>query len=119
MTNSSEALHLVLLESMDKNGDEIRRDDRPLTARKTAMSAIDPQQFGQLQAQVQQLIESDREKTDLLRELNAHVTAMRLQMAEATGGWKALVGIAGASATLGGIAMWALTHLAAWFGKGS
>lgn len=111
MNKSAEAL--ILLESMDMN------DDRPLTARKTAMSAIDPQQFGQLQAQVQQLIESDREKTDLLRELNAHVTAMRLQMAEATGGWKALVGIAGASATLGGIAMWALTHLAAWFGKGS
>lgn len=82
------------------------------------MSEIDPKEFGRLQAQVEALIESDREKTELLRELHDGVTAMREQMAEARGGWKVLVAIGGASATLGGAATWALAHLSQMFGKG-
>jgi hypothetical protein len=74
------------------------------------MSDIDPQEFGALKAQVAQLLESDREKTELLRLLSENVTAMRLQMAEAKGGWKVLMAIGGASATAGGALSWVLTH---------
>jgi hypothetical protein len=74
------------------------------------MSAIDPQEFGDLRAQVRQLVEADREKTEMMRALSENVTAMRLQMAEARGGWKVLAAIGGASATAGGALSWVLTH---------
>ena len=79
------------------------------------MSTIDPQEFGDLRAQVRQLVEADREKTEMMRALSENVTAMRLQMAEARGGWKVLAAIGGASATAGGALSWVLTHLT---GKG-
>lgn len=79
------------------------------------MTVIDPQQFGELKARVDSLLRADEEKTQLLRELSDNVTAMRLQMAEAAGGWKALMLIGGASASLGSVATWFLTHVT---GKG-
>jgi hypothetical protein len=75
------------------------------------VNPIDPQQFGALQAQVAVLIESDRRKTELLETLTDEVIAMRVQMAEARGGWRALMLIGGASASLGGAATWLLSHL--------
>lgn len=75
------------------------------------MNAIDPQEFGRLQAQVETLIKSDAAKTDLLRDLSDNVTAMRLQMAEAKGGWRALMLIGGASATVGSALTWGWSHL--------
>lgn len=75
------------------------------------MADIDPQEFGRLQAQVETLIRSDEEKTDLLRTLAADVQAMRLQMAEAKGGWKVLVMMGGASASIGSALTWLATHM--------
>lgn len=75
------------------------------------MSEIDLQEFGRLQAQVETLLRSDQEKTDLLRALAADVQAMRLQMAEARGGWRLMMLLGGAAASLGGGISWALTHL--------
>jgi hypothetical protein len=66
------------------------------------MAEIDPQQFGRLQAQVETLIESDREKTDLLTKLSEDMTAIRLQLAEAQGGWKLLMLLGGGAAAIGG-----------------
>jgi hypothetical protein len=77
----------------------------------SAMSDINPQEFGRLQAQVETLIKSDEEKTDLLRTLATDMTAVRMQLAEASGGWKVLVMLGGASATLGSALTWAVTHL--------
>lgn len=76
---------------------------------------IDPTEFGRLQAQVQQLLDSDRAKTDLLAEMSALLHAMQLQLAEAKGGWRTLMFLGGAAASLGGVLSWALTHLT---GKG-
>lgn len=76
------------------------------------MADIDPQEFGRLQAQVETLIRSDEEKTDLLRALASDVQAMRLQMAEAKGGWKVLMLMGGASASVGSALTWAATHFA-------
>ena len=79
------------------------------------MAEIDPQEFGRLQGQVEQLLESNRLLTETVTTLATAVQSMQLQMAEAKGGWRALMLIGGASASLGSFATWALTHLA---GKG-
>ena len=79
------------------------------------MSDIDPQEFGRLQAQVEMLLKSNQTLTDALEALTASVTAMRMEMAEAKGGWKVLMLLGGASASVGSAATWALTH---FFGKG-
>lgn len=71
---------------------------------------IDAQEFGRLQAQVETLIESDREKTELLKTLASDMQAVRVQLAEARGGWKVLVLLGGASASLGGMIAWAVQH---------
>jgi hypothetical protein len=80
------------------------------------MNEIDPQEFGRLQAQVETLIRSDAQKTDLLIKLAEDMQAVRLQLAEARGGWKLLVMLGGASSVVGGVATWVFTHL---FGKGA
>lgn len=76
---------------------------------------IDAQEFGRLQAQVQQLLDSDKVKTQMLTEMAEALHAMQLQMAEAKGGWRTLVFLGGAAASLGGALSWALQHFA---GKG-
>lgn len=75
------------------------------------MSDIDPQEFGRMQAQVELLLRSDSEKTELLKALASDVAAMREQMAEARGGWKLMMMLGGASAAFGGAISWVLTHL--------
>jgi uncharacterized protein (DUF1786 family) len=74
------------------------------------VSDISPQEFGRLQAQVETLIESDREKTELLIQLAKDMTAVRLQLAEASGGWKLLVMLGGSASMLGGAITWAFQH---------
>jgi hypothetical protein len=75
------------------------------------MSDIDPVEFGRLQAQVETLLRQDAEKTDLLKALAADINAIRIQMAEARGGWKLMLLLGGASASFGGVISWVLNHL--------
>lgn len=79
------------------------------------MPEIDPQEFGRLQAQVEQLLESNRLLTETVTTMSTAIQSMQLQMAEAKGGWRALVFLGGAAASMGGVVTWALTH---FFGKG-
>jgi hypothetical protein len=79
------------------------------------MSDIDPQEFGELRAQVRMLLESNRRNAETLDTMNTAVQSMQLQMAEARGGWKVLMAIGTASATAGGFASWVVTH---YFGRG-
>lgn len=79
------------------------------------MSDIDPQEFGELKARVEMLLESNRQLTETIATLSTSVQAMQLQMAEAKGGWKVLMAIGGASSIAGGGITWLLTHLT---GKG-
>lgn len=74
------------------------------------MTDFNPLEFGRLQAQVETLLRSDAEKTELLRILASDVQAMRLQMAEARGGWRLMMLLGGGAASLGGAISWALTH---------
>jgi hypothetical protein len=89
----------ALRESMRLNGDVMREGG-------TQMSAIDPQEFGEVRADVRTLMQNDREKTDSLRALVEAVQAIQVQLAEAKGGWKLLVGLGGAAASLSAVATW-------------
>jgi hypothetical protein len=75
------------------------------------MSDIDPMEFGQIRAQVSQLLESDRQKTLLLQAMSEDMQAIRLQLAEAKGGWRLLVALGGAASALGGVITWGLSHI--------
>ena len=74
------------------------------------MTDFNPVEFGRLQAQVETLIASDAAKTKLLEAMAASISAIQLQLAEASGGWKMLVVLGGASATLGSAITWLITH---------
>lgn len=75
------------------------------------MSEIDPQEFGHMKAQITMLIKANEESQELLRRLAADMTAVRLQLAEARGGWKLALLMGGAAASFGGIVSWAFNHL--------
>lgn len=75
------------------------------------MAEIDPQEFGRLQAQVETLIQSDAAKTDLLVKLADDMQAVRVQLAEARGGWKLLLALGGVSGSLGAALSWAASHV--------
>jgi hypothetical protein len=74
------------------------------------MSDFNPQEFGRLQAQVEQLLESNRLLTEGVASMSVAIQAMQLQMAEAKGGWKVLMLIGGASASVGGVISWLVTN---------
>jgi hypothetical protein len=75
------------------------------------MAEIDPQEFGRLQAQVETLIRSDAAKTELLQTLADDMQAVRLQLAEARGGWRLLVALGGASGAIGAALTWGANHM--------
>lgn len=79
------------------------------------MADIDPQEFGRLQAQVERLLESNQVLTEAVATMSTAIQSMQLQMAEAKGGWRTLVFLGGAAASLGGAVSWLVTHLT---GKG-
>jgi hypothetical protein len=74
------------------------------------MSDIDPQEFGELRAQVAMLIKSDADKSELLQKMSTDMTAIRLQLAEAGGGWKMLMALGTFSSVVGGAIGWAANH---------
>ena len=75
------------------------------------MSEIDPKEFGRLQAEVAELRRDQEQMMHLLAKMTEDVSAMREQMAEARGGWKLMMALGGAAATLGGFVSWAATHV--------
>lgn len=94
----------------------MRRAIPPGTNRLAAdMSTFDPQEFGRLQAQVEQLLEANRINSETLATMSTALQAIQLQMAEAKGGWRTLMMIGGGAATLGGALTAAVQHL---LGKG-
>ena len=65
---------------------------------------IDRRDYGKLEAQVEQL-------TKDVHELKETVKMMSDLMQNAVGGWKMLLLIGGAGATLGSVVSWALAHI--------
>ena len=68
------------------------------------MSDIDPQEFGALKNEVASL------RRDL-EEFNQTLKAVNATLQEARGGWKTLMWMAGAAASLGAAASWVLSHV--------
>jgi hypothetical protein len=72
------------------------------------MSDIDPQEFGELKAEVRMLIGA-------VRDLDGKVDTIHDKLTEAKGGWKVLMGLGGASSMIGAAVTWIVTHM---LGKG-
>jgi hypothetical protein len=68
------------------------------------VSDIDPQEFGRLQATVDAL-ESD------MSEMKADVRIIRDAITEARGGWRLLLMIGGAAASIGAAVSWVVDHI--------
>lgn len=75
------------------------------------MSDFDPIAFGRLQAQVEELQRNQEQIMLLLSKLTGDMAAVREQLVEARGGWKLMMGLGGAAASLGGVISWAITHI--------
>lgn len=72
------------------------------------MSEIDPQEFGEMKAELRMLVTA-------VRDLDGKVDTIHDKLTEAKGGWKVLMGLGGASSVLGGLVTWFATH---FMGKG-
>jgi uncharacterized coiled-coil protein SlyX len=75
------------------------------------MNDINPREFGRLEAQVQHLMASMAEQTDLLAAINDRLTAQDKLIEQARGGYRALAWLLGAAATLGGAITASLTWI--------
>lgn len=75
------------------------------------MSEIDPQEFGQMKAEIAGLRRDTDKQTRMLESLVTEMGAVRAQMAEAKGGWRVLMFLGGAAGAAGaGIGSY-FTHL--------
>ena len=86
-----------------------------LAERMTDMESqmIDPQEFGRLQAEVQaQRRDLDRMASSL-DAMAKSLTAIQDQLSEARGGWKIMLMVGGASATVGAV----IAKAAVWWAK--
>lgn len=81
------------------------------------MGEIDPQEFGRLQAQVEALVKADEERGAMLHEVHTGMCALREMFAEARGGWKIIISIGTAAATLGACVWDLLGHFKTWLGS--
>lgn len=68
------------------------------------MSEINPQEFGELKSTVAAL-ERD------MQEMKSDIRVIRDAITEARGGWKLLLAIGGAAASLSAAVTWALQHI--------
>lgn len=75
------------------------------------MSDIDPQEFGRLQAEVVALRRDNDRMLEMLGKLTTSVDSINEKLSEAKGGWRLLMLLGGAAATLGGLLAWALQHV--------
>lgn len=84
-------------------------DDRTHGAE--TMPQIDPTEFGRLQAQVAALrSDLDRITADV-GEIKRSLVAIGEQLSEARGGWRTLMLVGGAAASLGGVVAWLVSHV--------
>lgn len=65
---------------------------------------VDPKEFGELTAQVEQLAKE-------MEEVRHELTAIKITLAEARGGWKVLMLLGGAVAGLASAVTWAVQHI--------
>lgn len=69
------------------------------------MAAIDPQEFGRLEAEVAALRRDNDRQLAMLTAMQQQLVAIESRLSEAKGGWRALMLLGGASAAMGGTLM--------------
>lgn len=74
------------------------------------MSDFDLQEFGRLQAEVSALRRDNDRLLEALLKLTTKIEGIERQLSEAKGGWKVLMVVGGASATLGGFITSLVSH---------
>lgn len=72
---------------------------------------INPRDFGRLESEVESLKELVRAQTAAIAALNAQMATLNAMLSEARGGWRTLVWIGGAAASVGGAVGWVLSHI--------
>jgi predicted secreted protein len=73
--------------------------------------AIDPRDFGRLESEVEGMKELVRAQTVAITTLTTQVNAIQLTLSEARGGWRMLLLVGGAGASLGAGMAWAIQYI--------
>jgi prefoldin subunit 5 len=73
------------------------------------MPDVDLQEFGRLQAEVSALRRDMDRMAHVLDDMNQTLTEVQRELSEARGGWKTMMLLGGASATLGALVVKAVT----------
>jgi hypothetical protein len=73
------------------------------------MPDVDLQEFGRLQAEVSALRRDMDRMAHVLDDMNQTLTEVQRELSEARGGWKTMMLLGGASATLGALIVKAVT----------
>lgn len=82
-----------------------------MTALEQAMAAqIDPREFGKLEGAVDALKTDVDQLKGNVKELSQKMDQVLEKLSEAKGGWRALMLLGGAGATLGSFVTWFFTH---------
>ncbi|RTL40572.1 MAG: hypothetical protein EKK53_15400 [Burkholderiales bacterium] len=74
--------------------------------------SIDPRDFGRLEAKVETLEMLVAEQTETLKRMADRLEAMSELLSQARGGWRTLMWVGGAVATVASAITWAINHLA-------
>lgn len=75
------------------------------------LQMVDPQEFGEIRANVKILLDNDKAKTTLLASLAESLQAIELQLAEAKGGWKLLMAAGTAAGSVGAGIGWVVHEI--------
>lgn len=75
------------------------------------MDSVDARAFGRLEGEVQALREAFEQQNESLKELAENLATIQATLAEARGGWRVMLALAGGSAAVAGSITWALQHI--------
>lgn len=72
---------------------------------------IDPREFGRLEQEVAHLTKQMDAMQATLEQIQKSFESVNATLAEARGGWRIVMLIGGAGATVGGVMAWAIQHV--------
>jgi hypothetical protein len=72
---------------------------------------INAREFGQLEAEVRNLKRIVEIQAETLKEMNRELETISHTLSEAKGGWRTILWLSGASATIGATITWAASHI--------
>ena len=73
--------------------------------------SIDPREYGILEADVRNINATLQKQVEAIEKLSERLRTVEDTLAEAKGGWKVIMWIAGASAAFGSVATWFIKDL--------